>query len=822
MKKKLLYSTLLCIATYAFTNQELEEHTPNKDILEQAQITPTIIPTDIQTPVKVTTPPEIEEAILPLELEQDPTAETITQIPQASALQPANQDSSGRQSYKKKEKKISFNFDNEDLVKIINRYAAKKGINILLPQGALAITSKVTFKYPKKLPLSQAEYYLNLFLDLAGYTMHPSGNFYVITKTDQNAAREPYPLYIGIHPDDLPQGDQRIRAVFYLSNLKVPENIQNSEPLNLILKDMLSNQAQYLFDPRSNGIIITDKANSIASAMKIIVELDTVGTKDVIEIVPLYNSSSKTITELLKSQIIATAQSPQGQKPTFKTDSGLYFAPNTHVASDDRTNSVIIMGRENAVQRLKEFIQEYLDAAPDSGNSILHIYDLQYLDAEAFARVLQGLIESKGIGMQSTRDTGQTKYFDGVKVVAEAFKPSSDKTGSGIGGNRLVIAAPNNIWPQIKTLIEELDKPNLETIIEVLVVDLTLDKSKSIAGQTRLPQTYQNFDEHTGMQAQSAQILGQILDNTTTTPPTTLDADLLRILIGSSTSMATSASSNDNDGSLIIAFNDPRGTGTTDGWVWSVLKILNTQAETNVLSRPFIVALNNTPARVFNKEIRQLSGNQSIGEGGISTIKQKDYEAKLELQVTPRISSADRLNLQIQVDIQEFVSPTNINNATRITRQVKTSANLHTGQILVVGGLRQTRESNGESGVPILKDIPILGRFFSSESKDTIQTDLVIFFKPTIVNAKLHRGLDKFTHDKINDDLNDTEGKTIFDGLKDPITHFFFNDPASSNVTLLKKYLASTQKESTPAPQEDFATIKKLALTTDNPLITTE
>lgn len=790
---------------------------------------PTIqAPTSTQTPaVPLQKTPQTEklpEPELPIELERDDVIKTTTPTPHATETKPALVETDkDRKLYTRKEKKIKFNFENEDLTKIINRFAAKKGINIILPQGALAITTKVTFKQPGKIQLSEAEKYLNLFLDLAGYTMHPQGNFYVITKVDQNVAREPYPLYISVHPDDLPLSDERIRTVFYLSNLKVPENTQSAEPLNLILKDMLSPQAQYLFDPKSNGIVITDKSNSIASAMKIIVELDTVGTKDVIEVVQLYNSTAKTVTELLKNQIVATSQDPRAAKATIKPESGLYFAPNTHIAADERRNTVILMGRENAVQRLKEFIQEYMDAAPESGRSILHVYDLQYLDAEAFARVLQGLIESKGIGAQSTKD--QPKFFDGVKVVAETAKPStagkSDKLL--IGGNRLVIAAPSSVWPMIKSLIQELDKPNLEVIIEVLVVDLILDNAKTLAAQTRLPRVYEtstthpNGDAHFGIQAQSAQILGQILDNTTASASAkTLDADLLRLLIGSTTSMATTETTGADSGSLIIALSDPINQG---GGVWSVLKILSKQVETNVISNPFIVALDNTPTTVINKEIRRLVGNQSIGEGGISTIKQQDFTAQIQLKVTPRISSLDRLNLQIEIDIQDFTS-TNINNATRITRKVKTSANLSSGQILALGGLRRIQESEGESLTPILGRIPIIGHLFSSQSKDLVETNLAVFFNPTIVNAKLRRGLDKFSADKIEKGLDDSEDLIMFDGLKDPITRFFFTDTADTNVAILKKYLASAEaSETKDAHIDDVELIKRLVEKEDNPLI---
>lgn len=99
---------------------------------------------------------------------------------------------------KKREKYITFNFTDADLTTIANLIAAKKGINIVLPQGVAAITQKVTIKFPKKISLSEAEKYFLYILDLAGYGMYPIENYYVIKKLETGITREPLPLYINV------------------------------------------------------------------------------------------------------------------------------------------------------------------------------------------------------------------------------------------------------------------------------------------------------------------------------------------------------------------------------------------------------------------------------------------------------------------------------------------------------------------------------------------------------------------------------------------------------------------------------------------------
>ena len=727
-----------------------------------------------------------------------------------------------------KEPRMRIDFDNEDLISIINQYAEKREINVILPQGPLAITQKVTFRLPEKVPLSVAGNYIRTFVELAGYTMRTVGDTIEIVKLDPNSSRSSLPLYINVPPDQLP-ANQLIRAIYYLANLRVPESAQGSDPINLVLRDSLSPNAQYSFDPKSNGIIIADNSSVIATAMSAIIGLDASGSPDVVITVPLYNAVAQTVADLIKSQIVAVTPDTKGVIRTdVKSEAGVYFTSNTRIVADNRRNSVIIMGKETAVTRLRDFIREYLDAPQDSGKSILHSYDLQYLDADEFAKVLQDIVTAKGIGGQSQKEiSGPMQFFEGVKIIPEvpravqAAKNVGASTDGGTvfrGGNRLIIAARKKDWLRIKALIEQLDKPQRQVILEVMIVDLTLTDDKIFASQTRNPS---GLGFPPGFEFQSAQIIGPILDNTQTNPPnaTTLAADLLRILLGDppNTSLAFRTSSGADTGALIISLNDPNGSG-----IWSVFKILDKYVETKVLSHPFLVTLNNVRAEETLTTIRRATGDQSVGEGAVSTIRQKDFEAKLKVTITPRVSSLERLNLEIAIDIEDFTT-SDVNNFTRITRRVQTNANLSTGQILVLGGLSQVREQEGSSGTPILRDIPFFGWLFKNNNRITTRTNLGVFISPTIVEPKLRKGQRRYTLDKIEHGRDDVDESRIFSDIRDPITRWFFMRDGQQGEIFIDEYLDDVKegRDTVDEQNDGFKRVRSTPITTDEqePLI---
>lgn len=708
----------------------------------------------------------------------------------------------------KKEKQIlvKFDFENEDLVNIINKFAALRHINIILPYGTQAINQKVTFRLGKKIPLAEAERYLDTFLDIAGYTKVPHGDFFTIVKIDPNVTRETLPLFVGVPPKDLPS-DGRIQVVYYFQNLKVPENNQGTDPLHVILNDMLSVNRNYLFDSKANAVIISDKASNIKATMAMLLELDTMGIRDAIRKIQLYHASATTLATLIQQQIIAVTGDQRGRlRADVKSEAGLFFAPGTKVVADAQNNALILIGKEPAVERLTDFINEYLDVPLESGRSILHYYDCQYLDAESFATVLKQLVTPQGRSGQATTDQQQGSFgraFDGVIIAAETVvkeevkksELAAEKEGASIlkgtvirGGNRIVVAAKNSDWQRILKLIRELDKPQLQIIVQVMIVDFSADQSKIFGMQTRNPSTMQL--PH-GVNFQAANLVDPILvSNTAKQTPTTLATDLLMLIGGTATTPATSSaaeqitSTNEGVGSTILSINDPAGTG-----VWTFLQWLQAFGELKVLSHPYIVVLNNQKGEESITQTKRLPGQSRTGEGGAVVSEIDDVPASLKVSVVPRASSADRLNMQISIKIDQFIGDA----GNLATREIHTSANLSSGQMLILGGLAITQTTDSEKETPLLGQVPILGWFFSSKKKASSKTNLAVFIIPTIIEPKMRSGLNKYTRDRIAHSYGDMNEGALFDQFKDPVNYLFFRDRENIAVESLDEYLAESK-----------------------------
>lgn len=706
---------------------------------------------------------------------------------------------------KRAEKKIPFYFEDVPLQEIIDEYARVRGMNIVLPQGTQAITQKITFKRTKsKISLSEAYQYLVMFLDLSGYSIVPINGFYQIVKNDTPGyARNPLPLYINVPPADLPKSDEKIRAVYYLANLRVPDpnTPDTSNPVYLILKDMIGDPnkpghgGSYILDSRSNGIILNERANNIASIMTIILELDAYGTSEVLEVLPLYNTQANSVAKVIEDQLkIITPPTTGGPVRTdARSDSERYFSPNIRVVADPRTNSLILIGRDSGVARLREYIQEYVDVPLDSGKSILHVYDLQYLDAKDFSKVLQDIVKPRksGASGQSSGDADKMPGdFDNVIVAYDEPTPKEgiptkksgeEISGGYIGGNRLIISAKNRDWERIKKLIFDLDRPERQVIIEVLIVDVTLDDRRQIAGQTRLPSGVPFPDS---MEFQSAQMTNVI----TTNPATTIDSDLLEILPDSTTSIASQITQAGLDnGATIISFNDPNGSG-----IWGLLEVLQAANDTKILAHPFLVTQSNVPALATSREERIIQGDATAGSAIAINVNQVTVSADLTVQITPRVSSLERVSMTVSVDIGSFKpgASTDTTGNARSTRKVMTQAHLNSGEVLVLGGLTQVQDTSNRSETPILGQIPIIGWLFRRNTTTIRRSNLAVFICPTVVEPKLRKGLHEYTCSKVKIIRADTDDSALFDSLEDPITRFFFKGISDIDIAMVDEYLS--------------------------------
>ncbi len=160
-----------------------------------------------------------------------------------------------------------------------------------------------------------------------------------------------------------------------------------------------------------------------------------------------------------------------------------------------------------------------------------------------------------------------------------------------------------------------------------------------------------------------------------------------------------------------------------------------TKGDVKIISAPKIVTLDNTAATI--KQGLQYPYNKLDADGNTIT-EYKDIA--LELVVTPHITPDNRVSMKVVVTNNEIGPVLNFEQSFT-TKEASTELLVNDGDTVIIGGIRKTRKDKGESGVPGLKDIPLLGWMFKTKSKENSLEELLIFITPRIVQLEQRRML---------------------------------------------------------------------------------
>jgi general secretion pathway protein D len=175
----------------------------------------------------------------------------------------------------------------------------------------------------------------------------------------------------------------------------------------------------------------------------------------------------------------------------------------------------------------------------------------------------------------------------------------------------------------------------------------------------------------------------------------------------------------------------------------AILRALQGDADTNIISTPSIVTTDNQEASInVGQEVPFLTGSFSqagTGTGGavnpFQTIQREQVGVKLV--ITPQISEGDALILKISQEISSIAQAASgavdlITNE----RTIETTVIVEDGDILVLGGLLEDTLRESDQRVPVLGSIPLLGNLFRSRSTDKVKTNLMVFIRPRILRNR--------------------------------------------------------------------------------------
>jgi type IV pilus assembly protein PilQ len=306
---------------------------------------------------------------------------------------------------------------------------------------------------------------------------------------------------------------------------------------------------------------------------------------------------------------------------------------------------------------------------------------------------------------------------DKLKENLQAFL-TKDREGKPRGSvmvdehtNALIIQAIRDDIVRMTPLIQELDRPTPQILIEANIVETTRETARKLGiqwgGLYRHGDYWITPGANTG--GVMEQPLGQVID-----PTSGFGANF-------------PAELNDDIGLTL-------GYVTQDAGKYLLniqLSALQEEGKLNILSSPSITTVDNQKASIESgAEIPY----QTINENGDIEIEWK--EATLKLQVTPHVIDLRLLKLEIETSKDEVDFTNTVGtqgNPTILTKKAETNVILLDGQTTVIGGLSKETTTGADSGVPWFMDIPVLGYLFKKEARETEMEEVLIFITPHIL-----------------------------------------------------------------------------------------
>ena len=257
--------------------------------------------------------------------------------------------------------------------------------------------------------------------------------------------------------------------------------------------------------------------------------------------------------------------------------------------------------------------------------------------------------------------------------------------------NSLLVRASESDFGVIKEAVEQLDIRPLQVLIEVLIIEARKDRSFSLGADITVP----------------AQNIG-----------------------GNAT--AGGSVTGGGLGDLIIRLMN-LGKGDID----AVIRMAQSRGDVEIVSRPVLLASNNTEARFLvgsQRPFVQLSRTQPTdGATRDQVVQYKDVGTKLT--VRPTINHDGYVSLLLQQEISTATDETAFDAPVISTREAVTQVLVKDGQTIVIGGLRDKQTDRTQSGVPILSGIPIIGGLFGSASRRKNEVELFLFVTPRIIRT---------------------------------------------------------------------------------------
>jgi general secretion pathway protein D len=550
----------------------------------------------------------------------------------------------------------------------------KKNVNID-PQ-VLARKDLVTFRSGSAQTAAQLENAAKLLLKSYGVVALDLGGLVRVVPDNANVGSLPEIRRGQAMPDTpLP-----LRPIFHLVDLR---SVRNTEVASW-LKTMFGDRIKAQEDTARNAMLLSGTPDVMEAALEAIRVLDQPALAGVnsTAITPAFWSAdelARRLSEVLNAEGYAVQplnQAPGGARYP------IILLPISGL------NSVYVFARGADLLKHVSDWARTLDRPNERGiGKNFFTYAVQHKDATALAQTLEQLLTGR---------TAPTAATGGAAAAAAAPRGAVvvDKAT-----NMLIFQSSPDEFSQITALLRTLDRPTKTALIEVTVAELKLDDANQLGVEW--------FANHA--MSNGAQVIGGTLG-------------------GLSVGSAGVTFKLIDNGSNVRA----------------VLNALASNNKATVLSSPRLVARNGETATIqVGDEVPIITSQLNTGTTQSTSATQNQVLQTIQyrttgvlLKIKPVIHAGDQIDLDVTQEVSSARSTnTGVNNSPTFgTRKVDTKLNLRNGATVLLGGLISEESSSGNAGVPLLKDIPLVGSLFNNKTGKGARTELIVLITPYVIS----------------------------------------------------------------------------------------
>lgn len=495
-----------------------------------------------------------------------------------------------------------------------------------------------------------------------------------------------------------PGGDDIVSRVIRLKHV-------SGQEVARVLRGLITQASGHMAHVTSpNVIIISDFSSNVERAEALIRELDVPSPKESVVITMEYALVADIAAmlqeihpEIVRSQIGASGPGSIGL---------IAFA-------NENNNTLFLSGTSEEIAIATETVAK-LDT-PYAVTGRTQVFNLQHVNAADTAELLSELIT----GQVPNQNQGQNTTAGSQNTVIVADE----------GNNALLARANPSILTEIQNILDQIDVPRLQVLIEAAIVEVNVEENKTVGFEVGA--TDEAGEEVPLASTSITGILRGLLANLISNQDIDEDSNI---------GIGTSALAQISSPSLAIARLNPEGIS-----FGAIITALTTNTNADLLSTPHVIALDNITSRIFvGQNVPFRSGVTNIadpsGQGTIAQVERTDVGINLE--VTPNIRPDLSVHLRVESEISAVTSPalgigeSGFSDIVTNKREVTTTVVAKNGQTIVIGGLIRDDVNSTIRKVPGLGSIPYLGRLFRTESNVKSKRHLLIFLRPVVIESE--------------------------------------------------------------------------------------